>query len=53
MACSSCKKKGGKPMTHEELKKFTNKAEKYVIGFIIIWSVFGIYGLYRIIADLI
>jgi hypothetical protein len=53
MACSSCKKGNTKAPTQEELKKFANNMEKYIIGFMIVWTIFGFYGLYRLITDLI
>lgn len=53
MSCSSCKKKNKNPLTKEEINKVIGNTEKIVVGFTIVWFIFGAYGLYRFITDLL
>lgn len=49
MACSKCKKKE----RVEEFKKTTEFVDKGVIVFVIVWSLFSIYGIYTLISKFI
>ena len=46
MSCSNCKKKEFK----EELEKTTGFVSKSAIWFVIIWSVFALYGIYSLVS---
>lgn len=48
MGCSDCKKKQN---IKEEIVKSTDHVQKYVVGFVIVWSVFAIYGIYSAIKN--
>jgi len=50
MGCSKCKKN---QTIKDEVLNSTKFVEKSVIWFVIIWSFFGIYGLYSLINNLI
>jgi len=49
MACSKCKKQE----RIEEFEKSTEFVSKGVIMFVIIWSLFAIYGIYSLITKFI
>ncbi len=50
MACSECKKKQTKKQDVLEGAKFVNNT---VIGFVIVWSAFAVYGIYTLISKLL
>lgn len=50
MGCSKCKKN---QTIKDEVLRSTEFVEKSVIWFVIIWSIFGLYGLYSLIYKLI
>jgi len=49
MACSKCKKQE----RIEEFEKSTEFINKGVIAFVIIWSLFAVYGIYTLISKFI
>lgn len=50
MGCKDCKKKN---TIKEELFKTKENTPKTIIWFVIIWSIFSIYGIYSSIIDLL
>lgn len=46
MACTECKKKRD---IKKEMSDSTKSVEKRIVYFVIIWSLFGIYGVYSFI----
>jgi len=47
MSCSSCKQEKQKPTpSKQELEKIAITMEKVVYGFLIVWSLFAVYGIY-------
>ncbi len=50
MACSECKQKSkSSEMTKQEIDSMVKSMEKGVTWFVIIWSIFAIYGIYSLI----
>jgi hypothetical protein len=50
MSCQSCKKKKqSSPVTIGSVNHATNKIENVVKIFIVVWSMFGIYGFFSLI----
>ena len=50
MACSECKKRSN---IRDEIIQSSKSVEKRIVWFVIIWSIFGAYGLYCLITNLI
>lgn len=50
MACSECKKRSN---LKDDLIESSKSVEKGIVWFVIIWSIFGVYGLYCLISKLI
>lgn len=50
MGCSKCKKNQS---VKDEVLKSAEFVEKGVIWFVIIWSIFGIYGFYSLIVKIL
>ncbi len=50
MGCSKCKKNQS---IKEEVLKSTEFVDKGILWFVIIWSIFGVYGIYSLIDKLI
>lgn len=51
MACSKCKKKNSD--IRSEIERQTSSISKYVIVFMVIWSILAIYGLYSLISNIL
>lgn len=50
MSCKNCKEKS---RIKEELYNSTKYIEKFSITFVIIWSIFAIYGIYSFIKNIL
>lgn len=54
MGCKSCKQgKESSPLSKQELQDVASKVQKWVMGFVIIWSLFAIYGIYSFITNIL
>ena len=50
MSCTNCKQKG---KTKNDIMKKTNTASTYVTWFVVLWSLFAIYGIYSLFVKLL